>query len=161
MKTILFCLFLSLQALSQDLDSVRSLYKKAAESKENTEKFYQYMSGFTEESATIRAYKAAAIALNAKFAEKINDKKELFTQGVALLEKEILENPNNVEIRLIRLSIQQNSPKILKYKDRIETDKEFILRHFPSQSEEVKNYVLDYARNTDGFTPSEKQKLGI
>jgi len=71
---------------------------------------------YNKENKVLLAYKGAAIAMKAKFAKQIKEKKNLFVEGVKLIENSVKSEPNNLEIRLIRLSIQENSPKILNYK---------------------------------------------
>ena len=64
-------------------------------------------------------------------------------------------------MRLIRLSIQQNTPKILKYQENIDQDKQFILIHFSSQTQDLQLYIQEYALKSNGFSEAEKRKLGI
>ena len=68
-------------------------------------------------------------------------------------------NPNNVEARLIRLSIQENTPKLLKYKANIDADKKQILLLFDKQSSDLKEYIKNYVKQSKIFTEAEKQQL--
>lgn len=161
MKIVFLIFWISFLGNQQEMDTLRNLYKSASESKENAEKFEQYVSQLQDNSPTIQAYQAAAIALKAKYAPKLKDKKGWFVEGATLLEKLIEENPQNVEMRLIRLSIQQNTPKILKYQENIDQDKQFILIHFSSQTQDLQLYIQEYALKSNGFSEAEKRKLGI
>src|SRR5690554_439344 len=114
--------FITMQSL--DLNSIREAYKIAAQDKTKTEDFYQSLANISKtDKPELVAYKGAAMALVAKHAKTIKEKKEGFVEGVTLVEFSIQENPNNIELRFIRLGIQENTPKILKYKDNIEADK--------------------------------------
>ncbi len=50
----------------------------------------------------------------------------VFNEGKKKLEKLIKENPNNTDLRYLRLVIQENIPAILNYKSSINMDKEFL-----------------------------------
>ena len=62
-------------------------------------------------------------------------------------------------MRLIRLSIQENTPKLLKYKANIEADKKQILLLFDKQSSDLKEYIKNYVKQSKIFTEAEKQQL--
>jgi hypothetical protein len=120
--SIFFSLFFF---LNQGLPELREQYINASKSKESTDVFFNLVSKYNNDNATFLAYKGAAITLKSKFASK-SERKELFVQGVTMVEKAIKKEPNNAEVRLIRLSIQENTPKILKYKSNIDEDKKVI-----------------------------------
>ncbi|SEB43988.1 hypothetical protein SAMN04489761_0725 [Tenacibaculum sp. MAR_2009_124] len=50
----------------------------------------------------------------------------VFNEGKRKLEKLIKENPNNTDLRYLRLVIQENIPALLNYRSSIENDKEFL-----------------------------------
>ncbi|MGB0881964.1 MAG: hypothetical protein ACPGSO_03345 [Vicingaceae bacterium] len=52
-----------------------------------------------------------------------------FLNGKQALEALIKENNNNVELRFLRLTIQENLPKLLGYNNKIEEDKTFLNKH--------------------------------
>lgn len=52
-----------------------------------------------------------------------------FKKGKANIEKAVKQDPANVEIRFIRLSIQKNCPGFLGYNDNIKEDKLFLNIH--------------------------------
>jgi hypothetical protein len=110
------------------------------------------------DEATLVAYKGALLTLKAKFTRSISDKKSYFKEGVALLEHAISTEPDNIEIRCIRMGVQENAPKILKYKGNIEKDKQFLLDHFTSvKNLEIKELIQGYVRQSKHFSEAEKQ----
>ncbi|HSD14722.1 MAG TPA: hypothetical protein VLB74_08745 [Flavobacterium sp.] len=156
----LFCIVAAfLTLLTQDLSEVREGYYAASKSKQNAEKFHALLSGYNKNDATLLAYKGAAIALKSKYAPKAKQKKELFVEGVTILEKALKSEPANVEIHLIRLSIQENTPKALKYKGNIEEDKKLIMISFDKQSKEVRECIKKYVKQSAVFSDSEKQQI--
>lgn len=135
------------------------MYVESSDSKVNATKFYDFMNKYSKNDETLLAYKGASIALKSKHASGLKQKKEGFIKGVSILEGVIKANPNNVEARLIRLSIQENTPKLLKYKENIEADKKQILLLFNKQSADLKEYVKKYVNQSLVFTKVEKQQL--
>ena len=135
------------------------MYVASSDSKINTNKFYDFMNKYSKKDETLLAYKGASIALKSKFTSGIKQKKEGFIAGITILESVIKGNPNNTEARLIRLSIQENTPKLLKYKENIEADKKQILLLFSKQSADLKEYIKKYAAQSLVFTKAEKQQL--
>ena len=123
---------------NQDISTVRENYIQASQSKEKANEFNELMVNYTGENKTMLAYKGASIALKAKFATDRKTKKELFTKGITILEQAVKADSNNAEIRLIRLSIQENTPKILNYKANISEDKKLILK----EAKNGKTYLI-------------------
>ena len=149
-----FCLFI----LSLELSEVRAAYKEAAHDKTKVEAFNKMLEGVTKNSnVALVAYKGASIALKGKYAETIKDKKEGFFNGVSYIEFAIEKEPNAIEPRFVRIGIQENSPKILKYKDNINEDKLFLLKQYNNiSSTDLKKHVKDYILQSKVFTDEEK-----
>ncbi len=143
----------------QDLSSVREEYYAASKTKQSALEFYNLMADYSKDNKTLLAYKGAAIALKSKFTFEKIKKKKLFIEAVTLIENSVKADPNNAEIRLVRLSIQENTPKFLKYKANIEEDKKIILTSYDKQSKELKEYIKIYIGQSTVFTDSEKQKI--
>ena len=157
---ILVSIFLSLFFfVSQELPDIREQYFSSTKSKETAEKFYAVMSKCNKDTKTLLAYEGAAIALKSKYTGNLKAKKALFIEGVTQIEKAIKSDPNNAEIRLIRLSIQENTPKLLKYKANIEEDKKMLLATFDKQSQSLKEYIRNYIKQSKVFSEKEKQML--
>ena len=155
----LYLSFLLLQSL--DLDGIRSAYKAAAQDHIKVDAFYNRLAKVSKnDKVELVAYKASAIALKSKQAKTLKDKKEGFIEGITLLEETIKREPANIELRFIRLSIQENTPKLLKYKSEIASDKHFILNQYNSiKSIALKNYIKDYIAQSKGFSADEKSVI--
>lgn len=153
-----FLFVLSINLLSIDINTVRSAYKDAAEDKTKVESFSKLLTNVSKkDDAILIAYKGASIALLAKEEKKIKDKKNLFVEGVSYVEYAVEKSPNNIEVRFIRLGIQENTPKILKYKTNIEEDKLFILKQFKDiSSSNLRNHIKDYILQSKAFSDEEK-----
>lgn len=159
MKFFFAIVFLIFFSGSQDLSTVRENYIQASKSKEKANEFSDAMEKYAGDNKTMLAYKGASIALKAKFASERKTKKDLFTKGIQILEKALKADSNNAEIRLIRLSIQENTPKILNYKGNIQEDKQFILTTFDKQNKSLKEHLLTFINQSKSFTAQEKELL--
>lgn len=144
---------------NQELVTVRENYILASQSKEKAEEFNRLMVSYSGENKTLLAYKGASIALKAKFASDRKTKKELFTKGITILEQAVKADSNNAEIRLIRLSIQENTPKILNYKANISEDKKLILTTFDKQNKALQEHIKSFIMQSKSFTAQEKELI--
>lgn len=141
-----------------DLASIRKMYPNVTKSESNAKEFSEKLSGISNNDAEVLvAYKAASILLDSKFEKKLNDKIERFKEGAKLLESTIKSEPNNIEIRMIRLSIQENVPGITGYKKNIKEDKKYLTDHYADQSGALKEYLKDFILQSKSFTEKEKQ----
>lgn len=146
---IIAFLVLSFVSLSPiDLHSVRAAFQRAEASKANTDKLYNSIKDYDKKDPVLLAYKGAAYSLRAQFEMNRAIKKEVFTQGVRSIEAAVSSAPHNIEIRLIRLIIQENAPKIVKYHKDIEEDRKFIIDNFAAESLEVKQVIRSYAKRS-------------
>lgn len=162
LKIILFFIgLLTTSNVSPDLATIRKMYREASNSEEITKKLYDSLTSIGKnDKTTLVAYKGAVTTLMAKYAEDIKNKKIFFKEGKELLEYSVTKEPKNAEIRCIRLSVQENAPKITGYRKNIEEDKRFILDNCALMTNEAaKNFVRAYASQSDTFDASEKQLL--
>jgi hypothetical protein len=144
-----------------DLKVIRSAYKEAAQDQTKVQAFSDQLASVTKsDDVALIAYKGASITLVARQAETIKEKKDGFIEGVELIEFAIEKEPNAIEPRFVRLGIQENAPKILKYRDDIPEDKELILKQYKYiSSKDLKNHVKDYILQSKLFTTEEKSVI--
>ncbi|QQX77879.1 MULTISPECIES: hypothetical protein [Aequorivita] len=158
MKYLFFiALCFTFAANSQDLKEIRLLYPQAVESAEITSKLDGMLTGVNASDKTVsKAYKGAVLTLKAKFSKKKSEKKDFFKEGVSLIEDAVKADPSNIEIRYIRMSVQENSPKFLGYHKNIEEDKMFISKNFATiNSKELKKIVKDFVMESENFSEKE------
>ncbi|MDR7208603.1 hypothetical protein [Flavobacterium piscis] len=156
---LLFSIFLWIAFIGNpDLASIRKMYPTVTKSENNAKEFTAKLATISNDDDKILvAYKAASILLESKFEKKLKDKMERFKEGAKLLESTIKNDPNNIEIRMIRLSIQENVPGITGYKKNIKEDKKFITAHYSEQNATLKEYLKDFILQSDSFSDKEKQ----
>lgn len=117
---------------SQDLNTLRLLYRDATQSEEQAQAFYAPLAAVTQsDNPVLVAYKGAALALLARY-EKLAARGAKVKEAVSWIEQAVSVEPNNAEIRLIRLSVQEHLPKFLKYNSNIEDDRQFIQQVLPT-----------------------------
>ena len=107
-----------------------------------------------------KAYRGTLIMRKSEHLRVAKDKLANFKQGKALLEAEITSNPDNVEYRFLRLTVQENAPKILKYTRNIGEDADMIHRYFYKLPVSVQHFVADYAEDSAYLNPAKLNKSG-
>ncbi|GGX25022.1 hypothetical protein [Aquimarina muelleri] len=163
MKFLIVFISLFFTILSVDLDVIRIAYREAAHDKTKVMALNKQLSAITKaNNAALIAYKGAAIALKAKYEKSIKEKKRLFIEGVTYIELAIDKSPNAIEPRFIRIGIQENTPKLLKYKSNIKEDKLFILKEYKTTKPEIlKNHIGEYILQSKAFSEEEKAVILI
>lgn len=162
LKLLLLSIFLTVWAnISIDLPQVRVAYREASHNEGKVKQLHEDLLSVSKtDNKVLVAYKGAVITMMAKYATGVKDKKNLFKDGAELLEYAIELDSNNVEIRCIRLSVQENVPKITGYNKNIKEDKNFILENFDAMDDKgAKNFVSGYASESEVFNEAEKQLL--
>ncbi|WP_459209522.1 hypothetical protein [Aquimarina rhabdastrellae] len=144
---ILFCSICSFQQV--DKTQIRELYKVAHLNAEKTEELYAITKDavIKENEALLKVYYGAALTLKAKFAKTRKDKIKFFKEGAKLIEEVVAKHPNDIEIRFVRLSVQENAPRITRYKKNIKEDKLYIEQNLQNSSEQIKVYIAAYFEN--------------
>ena len=156
---LLFIGWLVTGYVSTDLETLRQDYRDASESEDATKTLYDDLTAIGKnDDPVLVAYKGAVTTMMADYAQDIKGKKTFFKEGRELLEYAIETDSNNVEIRCIRLSVQENVPKITGYHKNKDEDKQFILDNYSSmQIEGAKKFVKAYASESESFTDAERQ----
>ncbi|MCX8534469.1 hypothetical protein [Chryseobacterium luquanense] len=152
--TVLFLFF-----QNGDLDALRNAYSKANSSNEGAKNFIDLADKNSSSDALTKGYKAAAEILEAKVTTEKNKRKSFVKSGATELESVIKSNPNNVELRLIRMSVQENIPKIVGYSKNLKEDKVFILSNYAKQNAALKTYIKKFAMQSKTMTATEKNSL--
>lgn len=158
MKSLIFFTTILILLFKLNLSEVRLLYKEADSSKENTMILHKKLEPVSKnDNKVLVAYKGAVLAMTAKYEKGSKHRMEVFKNGISFVEYAIEVEPQDLEIRFVRLSLQQNSPKFLKYNKHLDEDKKFVLSNYNHiQSSELKNYIKDYILHSNNFTEEEK-----
>ena len=95
------------------------------------------------------AYQGALLMKISGVQKNANKKLKIFKSGKILLETSIEETPENVEWRFLRLMIQENAPAIVKYRGKLEEDKDMIINNFSTCDKKLQDIIRDYARKSN------------
>lgn len=158
MKLLLSLLLWISFAGTPDLVTIRKMYPDVAKSKTNAKEFTEKLSGISNsDEKVLVAYKAASILVDSKFESLVGSKISRFKEGAKLLEATLKSDPNNIEIRMIRLSIQEDVPGITGYKKNIKEDKKYITDHYGEQNATLKEYLKNFILQSKSFSEKERQ----
>lgn len=144
---------------SGDLEALRNAYSKANSSNEGAKNFIELADKKNSSDPITSAYKAAAQILEAKITTDKNKRKSFVKTGATSLESVIKNNPNNIELRVIRMSVQENIPKIVGYSKNLQDDKAFIISNYSTQNKALKTYIRKFAMQSKTMTAAEKNSL--
>lgn len=93
------------------------------------------------------AFSAVGNFFMAKHAGNPLSKYSYFNKGKKMLEDAVKKEPNNLEIRLMRLISQEKTPSFLGYNKNIDSDKNFIVKNYKnSDDENLINYIKKYLK---------------
>jgi len=147
-KAILFAVLLGSISLFSQTTSVREAYREATKSEEKANAFYDLVEGISKsDKAVMVAYKGAGKMLLARYAP-LTKRKSKIKEAVEWIETAVKADSDNAEIRLIRLSVQENLPKFLKYNDNIEEDRKFVKDALPTiKDKELIQMINGYFSN--------------
>jgi hypothetical protein len=156
LSIFLFVIFFNIPEISD----IRKLYSSMVISESNAKEFASKLADIAKDNnKTLVAYKGASIVILSKYKKEVSDKSKNFKEGAKMVEFAVASEPKNIEIRLIRLSIQEKSPKILKYNGNIKEDKNYLLDHYEEQSSALKTYIKNFILQSKSFSPAEKQTI--
>lgn len=144
---------------SSDIEALRYSYAKANQSTANTRAFINLAEKQSGPDPVILGYKAAAQIMQAKVTTEKGKRKLFVKAGASSLENLIKNNPDNIELRMIRLSVQENIPKIVGYRGSLKEDKEFILNNYNKQNATLKGYIKRFAMQSKTMTDTERATL--
>ncbi|WP_437919761.1 hypothetical protein [Sphingobacterium sp. LRF_L2] len=149
-----------LYAQNLSITDIRKDFKIGHKDEKACKRHLQALEKYAD-SPVERGYEAAYHMFMAKHIGNPLKKMSYFKDGKNMLEKEISGNPNNVELRYIRLCIQYYIPSYLGYKDNIEEDKEFLVNNLYKLSDkETKDLLYTYLKGAKMYSDSELALLG-
>lgn len=152
--SLLLCL--SVSSSLPSVEKVREDYKTASQSKENAQNFYNLLQEVPDNGSLLAAYSGAARMIYGRYAK---NRAELLKEGKKYIENAIKANENKSEYRFIRLSVQENLPKIVPYRQNIEEDKQFLIENLKKEPAELQKYIKNYIKTSKIFTQEEKNQL--
>jgi len=93
-------------------------------------------------------YDGALLMKKAGLITKPKEKLRLFKSGMLKMETALLADSMNTEFHFLRLVIEEQAPKIVKYNTHIEKDKLFVQNNFKNVLPVVQHAILDYCKSS-------------
>ncbi|QEC69443.1 hypothetical protein FRZ67_19835 [Panacibacter ginsenosidivorans] len=101
------------------------------------------------------AFEGALLMKKADIAGSKKEKLNLFKSGKAKLEAVIAKDTSNAEYRFLRLQIQEHAPKVVKYSDKLKSDKMFISKEYKNLLPEIQQAIFDYSKQSKILLPAD------
>lgn len=155
-------LFLFLFTNDSKINTIRNMFEQASVSETSANKLIDLLNNEPKLSPTLLGYKGSTLALQAKYTINPIKKLKYFNDGKSLLEKAIINDPQNIELRYLRLAIQTNIPTFLNYYKNIDSDKILLLGAIKSRSIsdiDLLKKIIHFLNQCKQISPSEKNQL--
>jgi hypothetical protein len=107
----------------------------------------------SSETSYKEGYEGALLMRKAGLLKIPAEKLKYFKRGRIKLETALLNDKDNAEYHFLRLTIQEHAPKIVKYHDRLETDKEYIKKSFKNLPPVVQQAIINYSTSSKVLNP--------
>ncbi len=104
--------------------------------------------------STKEAFEGSLLMKKAGLVQNVRSKYNLFKSGHKKLDDVIARDSKNAELRFLRLMIQENSPRILNYRDEIGEDNKIIQSAYKSLPPAVQKAVVDYSKKSKVLKPA-------
>ena len=125
--SLIVCLFSSMSTKANDIKKIREDYVAAITSSNKANDLCVELSSIKNPDALILAYLGSAQAIKAKHAWNPLSKMSYLKEGFNTINKAVSKDPNQLEVRFLRFSLQFYVPDFLGYSKNIETDKDKII----------------------------------
>ncbi len=118
---------------------LRQLYLQAATKEESAKLLERRLkSTDIDNEPVFVCYKGASRMMQARYSVNPFNKIKYFNSGKILIESAVARDKNNVEMRLLRYSVQSHIPSFLGYNENIDADRTFLT----SQTEKIRDTQL-------------------
>jgi hypothetical protein len=156
--TVALALFFALQSFvtSIPIEEVRTHFEKGSESIVYAEKLKTLTSN--QKTPLFKAYHGMSYALIAKHSNGPFKKLELVKKGMEHINSAVKAEPQNIEIRFLRFSIESKAPSFLGISEHLEEDKKFLVNELRN-THSYHKVIFDFLMSSTLLSESEKLKL--
>ncbi|MEO5912519.1 MAG: hypothetical protein ABIP95_16660 [Pelobium sp.] len=110
-----------------DIAKIRKDYVAAVKDSKKSEELYSYLSAIKNPDAIILAYLGSAEAIRAKHSWNPYHKMSFLNEGFKKLDAAVEKDPNQLEVRFLRFTLQHYVPDFLGHSKNIAQDKNKII----------------------------------
>ncbi|MBE8714901.1 hypothetical protein [Sphingobacterium hungaricum] len=147
-------------AQSLDLKAIRQDFNQGHKNENLCKKHLSSLEK-NAKSPVEKGYAAAYHMFMARHTANPIKKMSYFKNGKNMLEKQIDANPNDVELRFIRLCIQYYIPDYLGYNSDVSNDKKFVMNNlYKLKDESTKDLIYNYLKGAKMYSTDELALLG-
>lgn len=137
MKTTIYSLFIlifSFNAMAAtDLKKIREDYIASINDSDKADVLCSQLKAIKDPDALIMAYLGSAQAIKAKHAWNPVNKMSYLKQGFNTINQAVAKDPNHLEVRFLRFSLQFYVPAFLGYSKNLDADKDKIITLLQNQ----------------------------
>lgn len=147
--TLLFLIIISQVVNAQNLKEYRTLLVEGEDSERAAKMLMdKSQAAFnTTKKPIFAGFLAVGNFFMAKHVFNPLKKMSYFKEGKNALEYAVKSDPQNIELRVMRLMSQENMPKILGYNQNIAEDRQFLKKEYlKTDDEDLKSHVKDYLK---------------
>jgi hypothetical protein len=146
-----------------EIVAIRNLFYHSIKNSDSAAVLYQKLKAVNNNNAAgLIAYKGMSNLMICYHSYNPYTKYKLFMSGKHLLEQAIVKDPNNIELRFLRLTVQLNVPPFLGYSNNINEDKLAIFNGLKILSDkDLFVRIYNYTMNAKKISSVEKQQLQI
>lgn len=138
----LFLLFFPLFMMNgQDFSTIRSNYQKAVSDKKICKQMLAKFKNKNNKGLEL-AYYGAFQAIWAKHTNNPFEKLSTFNNGKRNIDNAVKQKPDELESRLLRYSIQKESPGFLGYKSHLSEDRQILAENVQNIDDEVLKQMI-------------------
>ncbi|MCA6364999.1 MAG: hypothetical protein IM638_18355 [Bacteroidetes bacterium] len=150
-------------APSPTLLQVRNRFENASKGETLCESLLGMVRGHTVESnAVMHGYLGAGETIHAQFSANPYTKLSRFNSGKAKLEAAVTKQPQLMELRYLRFTVQCGAPSFLGYNTQLAADKKFLLEGLSQLSADDYDLycrIAKYLEQSTQLSAAEKQQL--
>ena len=159
---LIYCSLITISIAQVDLNELRTSLEKVKNDESYAFDLYNCLKSVQTNTVIINGYYGVVEATLAEHSFNPLKKMSYFNNGKDRLEKAIVDDNLNVELRYLRLIIQLNVPSFLGYSSNIGMDKEHILRLIKIQKVSLgQSYIniLQFLLDQDICSLSEEKQV--
>jgi len=130
---------------SPNISYFRKLFAESSTNEMMAKVLLQDGDKYSSQSIVYNGYYGAGKMIMAKYYLNPYSKLSSFSEGKSILESSIEKDTANVELRYLRLTIQNNAPSFLGYKSKVDDDRNFLTSSLSKlKDEELKTIISKY-----------------
>ena len=156
-------LFVVITLFNLNIDEVRQRYQNALSDSKTAETLFSDLNAQSSPQPLILAYKGATRAVMAQYALSPASKLEYVREGSGWLDDAVIQDPNDMEIRYLRYTVERSMPAFLPYRTHLAQDSQRLTAALISGKHgltpEIADLVIRFLLKNAELEPAQRKKL--